>query len=948
MHQHPRHPPVTASPALSEQTNPTRTNNSRDRDPRFSTQGSGSSEDFGSPRSEQTDPGAQMQRLNQVIQNFYAKAALIILRSRVELAPAYSKNTDAVRYNRWFNIELQETDDYRDDIRRWRMCDIKDDRPPPLHIEVFLCTDSLPQGQRLVILDEDGKRWDVLNALESSSDARGKRKAADSQEIVLERWTIELGDQTAALPADMGTVLPLVYKKSIVLFRALWTYCNYLPAYKLSNKIGKSRSTMAMKLGYRLVDGHSSPASSRSDNLGFALTDSASDVTADYSFGETESPAAHSVYELLSSRFLGADDDLFRPSMPGDADRRADVGSLPTHRRTTSFERPELGHAYGSLSTYHQAGIATGTSPLSALRDAKDYSTESPPTPEQRPPLPQQHSTISSRNSLRAQAAGRRSSFSFQPFKQPTLSASPLGVSPLGTSPRLASGHVPTLGSLTEEAHKPAPNAPAVAARKPSSLTDQAAVSLSSSSTKPAPITRYSSSFSHRRVRLSSGGTSTNRADDDQDSSGRASAASSAQPGSGFLTEAATGPASSGSMQEDDESIQDFLKLLDTKKDLLHSTTDDASAESSTRRTAAALNRFHRMKDSNAALSDSMNSSLMLHRSSSSSSRQLSSVPAMVAATSASTSSSPGKPLSPHTPHTPFAPSRLSAAYSHDDEQHRLTIEEEPPSPSETATSDTAQGARSSSNVPAIDIPNSPRPYLAAYRRSTSAQRRPASDDMGDVYLRSASMGAQQDRRAGVRSDSPLQRAVNIGDNDDGHDSGEALLRPPTEVSPRLAVARPATTGSAAARVPSDGTTETSSARISAGLAYRTRHLGRRGSASSSGRMASPLPPTGDSTSASATQPNPTGGSSANIGGSTDKSIGSTADVSDRSASSSSRFIGSRRRAGSRPDFGSSTHAHPRGSAGEGDGGGGDEDFMPFAMEGSGFGSGEGSAEKKH
>ena len=58
-----------------------------------------------------------MQRLNQVIQNFHTKAALIILHSRVELSPAYAKNTTTKRVNRWFNIELDETDDYKEDIK---------------------------------------------------------------------------------------------------------------------------------------------------------------------------------------------------------------------------------------------------------------------------------------------------------------------------------------------------------------------------------------------------------------------------------------------------------------------------------------------------------------------------------------------------------------------------------------------------------------------------------------------------------------------------------------------------------------------------------------------------------------------------------------------------------------------------------------------------------------
>ncbi|RMZ77228.1 hypothetical protein DV738_g4474, partial [Chaetothyriales sp. CBS 135597] len=868
-----------------------------------------SSDDLGHTRDGQLveTAAAQLQRLNQVIQNFHTKAALIILRSRVELRPAYSKNTDQRRVNKWFNIELDETDDYREDIRRWRQCDVQHDRPPPLVIEVFLATDPLQQGQRLVMVDDDGKRWDVMNALASSSpdsgNAAGRRRASDSSELMLERWTIELGPGPASLPPDLANLLPLVYKKSIVLFRSLFTYCNFLPAWKLSRKIGKSRSTMAMRIGYRILDASAAGGVSRYDNLSLPLSDSSADVTADYSFGSTESPAGtfsvsvtyrHNCdfriddsEELLSSRFLGADDDLFRPSLPSETTESKaqtallEAGSLPADKRRHLYDRPDLSQAYGSLTTFHQVGTASGASPITTLRNAQDYSAQSPPTAE-RATRPQtatasQPSSQTSRAALQTQAARRRSSFGFQPFKTPTLSASPLGLSPLGTSPR-TSVRGPVLGSLTEESGPPRPNAAAVAARKPASLTSEhAGVSSASSSPRPPVTGRYSSSFSHRRARLSSGGITT-RTDEDQTSSGRASAASSAQPGSGLLTDAAGGGASSGSMQEDDENIKDFLKMLDTKKDLLN--PEDASLEGATRRTNAALSRFHHMRDSNAALSESMTSSLMLHRSSSSSSRQMSSVPPMVAATSVSTSSSPGKPISPHTPHTPFAPSRLSAAYSHDDEvEHHLTVQETPASPSEAATSDTAQ-ARSTTHVPAIDIPSSPRLFLPGYRRSSSAQRRPLSeDDIADLYgMRSASMGAQ-DRRQRAQTGSGDQPQ-----SDTRRDQEAAAVDP----SSRHRRVQTTATAATAAVIASDGTTSDSGSAPSSAAAYQ--RLVARGA----GRGITP--PQGSTSSF--------GGA-----GSVDRSGGESGSASDSWARSA-------RRRSSRPE------ANPD-----------DEEFLPFAME---------------
>ncbi|OQV00522.1 hypothetical protein CLAIMM_06005 [Cladophialophora immunda] len=881
MHQHPRPPPLTASPATSEQTNPSRTNNPRDRDVQALrtnsplTQGSGSSEDFASARQDQPadNPGVQMQRLNQVIQNFHTKSALIILQSRVELAPAYSQKTNDKRVNRWFNIDIEETDEYKDDIKRWKTCDVEYNRPPPLVIEVFLSTESLQQGQRLVIVDEDGKRWDVMNTLMSARSASrsSQRRMGDIDEVILERWTVELGEQTAPIPPDLAMVLPLVYKKSIVFFRSLYTYSNFLPAWKLSRKIGKGRSHMALKLGYRLVDGSQMRSLSRSDNLGTRLFDSSSGVLLSYDFGVTDSPAGpfsvkvdyrqncdfriDDSEELLSSRFLGTDDELFRPSLPSEKAPRTEIGSLPADRRQRLLEQAELGHAYGSLTSFHQAGIATGTDPISALRNAQDFNASSSPTPEPARPTVASHTAgQNSRNSLRAVAANRRSSssFSVQPFKTPTLSASPLGASPMASSPRTHSARLPVLGSLTEEGIPSSAAAPVtLAGRRAGSLaSDNAIASSTSSSPKPAPVTRYSSSFSHRRARLSSGGT-TVRTDEDQTSSGRGSATSSAQPGSGLMTEGATGGGSSGSMADDDgENISSFLKMLELQKDLLTPTTPTA-AEANTRRTTAALNRYHRMRDSNTALSDSMSSSLLLQRSSASSSRQLSGVPAMVAGTSISTSSSPGKPISPHTPHTPFAPSRLSAAYSHDDadEPHRLAPEE-PPSPSEAATEETAH-AQSTSNVPAIDIPSSPRPF-PSYQRSSSAQRRPLSsdDDIGDLYgMRSASMGA--DRR-GHRRESAQDHA------DGAVGEGQVPIQPPSIGSPRRSSQVHRHSALATALNNDDGASDSASGRSSANI-YRNQvtsrnGIGRRvtppqGSTSSMGGTRASIDPGGSSSS---------------------------------------------------------------------------------------------------
>ena len=647
-------------------------------------------------------------------------------------------------------------------------------------IEMFIDTEELTNKQSLVIVDEQGRRKDVeeaLNGSPTSSIGGGQARP----EVVLERWQMQLGRPSTVIDKDLTLLLPRIYKNSIVLFRSLITYAKLLPAWKFGKKLSKPRmSHNTPKLKYRILEASQIDMSNKIDTLSIPLNNGNGPVVESFSFDPIESPAGpfsiRVTYRsncdfriddseaLLSSQFIGMDQQFFEPSLGRkDSESRRgrdskaqgmEVGSLP-HKRRDIVDLPAQGQAYGSLSTFHQVGAPAGSSPLSALRAARDLTTPSPTDPPLlRPSV--NRSSQGSRSSLRsadgASSVGRRPSVSFMPFKTPSLSASPLQGEPLtGSIPRGSIGRNSTLGPLAE-ARASSHLAPhgSLPIRGSPVVPEQAIPSSSSSSPKPAPISRYSSSFGHRKAKLSVGGGS--RTEDDNNSSGKASVTSStAQPGSGVLAEG--GGASSGSIPTDDDNISEFLKMLDQKKDLksFRAPHDHNAADASTKRTTAALTKFQRMRDSNAALSDSMSSSLHLHRSSASSSRQLSSVPPMVAGTSISTSSSPGKPISPHTPHTPAIPSRLSAnsiieypinlpSNGNTRPSHRQEIRHEQRSRDNTSR-DPSTGA--------IDIPTSPRPYHPSYRRSSSVAQQtrtlPVEDDLGDIFpfgTRSASLGA--------------------------------------------------------------------------------------------------------------------------------------------------------------------------------------------------------------
>ncbi|KAH7383187.1 autophagy-related protein 13-domain-containing protein [Pyrenochaeta sp. MPI-SDFR-AT-0127] len=780
MHPYSRPSPRTASPASNLQTNPTRTNNQRHNPqesspysttPPYSDRGVEESDGEMMSRGEQMAEPEQKhyQKVNQVIQNFFTKAALTIVSSRTILPPGYNKNGE-LKQNKWFNVVLADSDELQRQLTEWKLMDAMAGQHPSLCIELFLDIQGLGHKQSLVVHDDDGKRWDVASALNAAEAAsRSSSRGAKTTQLVLERWRIHVGDKDAVHPSELNDPLPNVYKKAVVTFRSLFAHLRLMPAFKYTKNAAKQpASHPALKLNYRISNGDF--RSPHVDTLSLALYPSREAVTETIEFKPTNSPvgplcitvqhrascdfSVDDSESLLSSQFMGLDDNYFEQTSRGATQV---PGSLPVSKLNAQ-ETPDLGQAYGSLSTFHQVGPPTGTSPISALRAARDMPTSSPTdSPPQK--LPPNHRTAQgSKSSLRSADTPqyqRRTSVSFQPFKAGSLSSSPApgpGYPPPspGSSlgrPSSSLGRNVVPNPLNQPRNRTSlTTLPQTALRAPSLPNETAITSSASSSPKPAPISRYSSSFGHRRSKFSSGGGS--KTEEDNLSSGKGSVASSVQRGSETLNEGPGG--SSGEVKTDDENISDFLKLLESKKELKSfNRSDNASKTATMQRTTAQLSKYQRLRDSHVALSESVTSSTMLHRSSSSSSRQLASVPAMIAGTSVSTASSPGKPISPHTPHTPAIPSRLSAnsiiEYGVEPRVHRSrsrpgrTAREQDPVNVEEQSESEDQG------TDAIDIP-SPRPWNYARRSSSVAQQnRNLPEDEPDVFgVKSASLPAEE------------------------------------------------------------------------------------------------------------------------------------------------------------------------------------------------------------
>ncbi|KAJ3490335.1 hypothetical protein NLG97_g5801 [Lecanicillium saksenae] len=670
-------------------------------------------------------------------------------------------------------------------------------------IEVYLDASSLKESQSLITVDEEGKRWDVMEQLQSSrsSDSTSAHALGRNTEVVLERWTVELIPSGSLPTEDFGPILPTIYKKAIVFFRSLFITTRLLPAWKFTSQGMAKGCVAALSPRCRIL--MQRPHRTSPDLLKSPI-DGRPDPVTEYMFGDLDVPVGRlttsvtyrnecnfridDAESLLSSRFMGLDENYFRPSIPqGLGSQRAtqpEVGSLRDHRK-----RPGIGdvqQTYGSLSTFHGDG-PLGTSPISALRSVRPpgSDTSSPPAS-----LPRQsdfdapHSLPigtrgQSSRQTRPDGSARRPSISFQPFKAGSLSGSPV--------PRSLEPESPA--SLQSRGSAFPPMQP----RQRTSLTAGMPASLRGGPPQPTDIpvvgsprptssNRYSSSFTHRRNRPSISGPGKGGPDDEQSSSGRQSLASSvAQPGSGLLAEPDN--ASSGSLPAEEDNISEFLKILDSKKTL--KSFEPTKRESATNKTVAQLSRFHLMKESNNALGDSMTSSMQLQRSSSSSSRQLTSVPGMVAPASMSpSSSSPGKPISPHTPHTPAIPSRLSenSIVDHSEDRSRtVSRSTRPRGPSIPESS--RQNTITQEGTTAIDIPLSPR--LGSHQRRSSSvaqQTRAADEEETDLAFanRSVSLGAE-DREPPTLS-TLLGRQLQLEEESTVRESSESSLRPAPEI----------------------------------------------------------------------------------------------------------------------------------------------------------------------
>lgn len=651
-----------------------------------------------------------------------------------------------------FQIETDEFEDFRDELKQWKTSGSLENTPPALVIEIYLDASKLKESQSLTIVDDEGKRWDVMDQLNPSDSVSDNDSSPYSRntEVILERWTVELKSTGSKPSEDFNPILPTIYKKAIIFFRSIFTTTRLLPAWKFASQSAARNASLALIPRCRV---RTANTTAHGADLLRDPIDGRPEPVTDYVFGDLDIPGGRlstsvtyrndcsfrvdDSEALLSSRFMGIDDNFFKPSLTqrDQATRQLyEAGSFRDRRPQTNLT--DIHQTYGSMSTFH-GERPLGTSPLTALRAVRAPGSDTSSPPES-PPPPGIEPPSSMPNTSRVPTSRPGPSVPFQPFKAGSLSGSPVPRQSDPGSPALSSSFTRTTASPSFNQPR---NRNSLRAGMPASLRGppQTAEQVSSSP-RAGSGSRYSSSFTHRRAKTLSGVVS-KAPEEDQGNSNRQSLPSSViQPASGLLAEGGT---SSDSLQPEEDNISEFLKMLDSKR-TLKSFENTKRGESATNKTVAQLSRFHMMRESHATLGDSMTSSMQLQRSSSSSSRQLTSVPGV----SMSASSSLSKPQSPHTPHTPAIPSRLSENQVTGTTVNRARASSRTSRPFEyVAPASSRESTLREAGVAAIDIPLSPR--LNSYQRRSSSvaqESRALLDDEADLPFaanRSLSLGAE-------------------------------------------------------------------------------------------------------------------------------------------------------------------------------------------------------------
>ncbi|KAF8509522.1 autophagy-related protein 13-domain-containing protein [Hysterangium stoloniferum] len=480
-----------------------------------------------------SNDSSYLSKADHIAHKFFTKVALLVHNARATPLQAQPK------FDKWFNIETPDTDQYRDQLRLYRTLSSATHGVPPFEVQVLLCVPELATNQVLVL-----------------SDASATRTRVDPtpSHVLLESWVVVF--KPGREHDDDRDVA--------------------LAGWKLSRKLRRPDAS-GLAVQVRVAD---RATDDRVLKFGAPLSSSVSTTlpTSSHAFAPVTHPFGtltvsttylpsplfqiDTLESLLSSRFLSQDDESFTPTL--------------ALRQQTPPMRSSLPRS------------TTGPSPSPSIADRFVLPANPVPAPHSGSLRSRPTSLISSSNEVVLPTAGalpiRRPSINtIHPFKSSTLSSTPHSHSSSSLrqqSPLLPTGpSLPSRPSLPPMSSSPSTRVPvpstSSSSPRPPAYPPLPASPFPSSrpsppfvASRPSPPTllppstgrRYSSSFGHRYTE--SGGSASASA-----SGGAGSGSSGGSGGRRDGGERVEG-ASFLSATTDDDDISAFVQAIDARAPL--------------------------------------------------------------------------------------------------------------------------------------------------------------------------------------------------------------------------------------------------------------------------------------------------------------------------------------------------------------------------------------------
>ncbi|KAK3839436.1 MAG: autophagy-related protein 13-domain-containing protein [Linnemannia elongata] len=584
---------------------------------------------------QQPPPPARNQKADQILQNFYVKVIQIVVLARVThpdvhagIAPRKGslRGVPLVKKtSKWFNLELEDLDIYKEDAKFWRAMAITES-PPTMLVELFLDTSELSSNQVLVLLDETNRKNRVdlsgtgLHSVASTPLGQGRIR----RNIILESWSLNLSNT----PPDPVPEPPVVYKKSIIFFRSLFAYMRLLPAYQLYRQLKKQNHPL--RIGFRVSRGQSPEESMfRESEIGIEvplIEGETRPMLSEYRFGQVETPlGAFSLKvtyrsncefqvdeseAMLTSRFMDMDENYFTPtivahSQESSAPTRRPQSSTPLAQRPSSEmyssgalqenfnAAPTLRPRRNSVQSLQQRSgeYSSSQSSVSSLgtRMSRKGSNGGPgglftPIENQNvagtPPFSVAHGGHAAvakhyvdpimesppfKLSSSQTDNRRQPSSSFSPFKSPSLSSSP--------SPSFLEAQPPSLSSRPSSVHlNRSPSSSSMSRVQSSQMQNSGLLGSvpktggTLSSIPSGGVNMLSTSVKSNASSSTSAPRVTPSFGQRHDSSGRRASSESLPPGRN--RNSMVGNSSLFQLTQDDDDVGEFMKMLDTPEPL--------------------------------------------------------------------------------------------------------------------------------------------------------------------------------------------------------------------------------------------------------------------------------------------------------------------------------------------------------------------------------------------